>query len=137
MTETAQNVEIEQCRKIGAKALRDLPGLIDDDKLTEWFFQFFYGGQASCFRCGAELSERSRRSFLDGRAASCRACGKQNRFFGNTFLAGIKTKSTTNFLLVAALLTAGASSRDIAEATTIPLSTVRMWQKKINPEPTA
>ncbi len=133
MTETSQSIEIEQCRKIGAQALRDLPDLIDDSKLTEWFFQFFYDGQACCFRCGAELSERSRRSFLDGRVGSCRACGKQNRFFGGTILAGIKTNATS-FLLVAALLSVGVSSRDIANGTNLPLSTVRMWQKKLNPE---
>lgn len=132
MVETEQNINHDACKKMGALALKDLHELIDETRLTKWFFAYFHHGHARCFYCGEDLSERSTRSFLDGRRASCGSCRKNNQFFKGTPLHGTRA-APAQVLILAILFDLGLSRKKIAELVDVPVGVVRVWQKKLNP----
>jgi len=132
MVETEQNSNGGTRKKMGALALKDLPELIDETRLVEWFFAYFHNSRARCYYCGEDLSERSTKSFLDGRRASCGSCRKNNQFFKGTPLHGART-APAQVLLLAILFDLGLSKNKAADITGMPVGVVSSWQKKLNP----
>lgn len=117
---------------MGALALKDLPELIDETRLMEWYFSFFHQDDARCFHCGETLSEKSTRTFLDGRRASCATCRNNNQIFKGTPLQGART-SPAQVLVLAILFDLGLTPKEISTLTGFPAAVARQWQHKLYP----
>ena len=83
-----------------------------------------------CRKCAAELSDRSRISFLGGKRVKCPACDWYGNWRFGTMLEGSRLNNT-QFLALFFRYTIPADAPAIAKHLNIDPGTVREWREKL------
>jgi len=118
-------------KQLSQLALMELPNLIDEDRLRIWFLEVLHQSKITCCHCGHPVGERSRQTYLKYRITSCSNCGKKIQFFRGTIFQYARI-SPEQFVLIAAFLELGISTKNIATALGLSYSSVSGWAEKIN-----
>ena len=112
-------------------AAAEIPNLIDEDRLRDWFLEVFHDSKIVCSHCGQPLSERASKSYLNYQITSCIHCGKKVQFFKRTLFQNAKI-SPVQFVLMAAYLSLDVPISTISKRLNMSLSSALEWKQKIN-----
>ena len=107
-------------------------GMLNDTACCDWLLQYFHGDGFACPHCDQEItSERQRDAFQGGKRVCCKGCGRWFDHRSGTVLAAT-TLAPRQILLLALLIGAGLSPREIADRLGLHESTVRDWRARMS-----
>ena len=106
--------------------------LFDDAACRSWLLHYLHAGGSTCPECRQEItSERQLDSFRSGKRVCCKACGRWFDQRTGTVIA-CTTLGPRRILLLALLIAAGLTTREIGDRLQLHESTVRDWRDRLS-----